>query len=1510
MNIKTQRQDFTFRIIKVGKTAVSIAVCGLLATLSGVAVAEDFSVNPSLPSFTKSVSTDSLNLYYSNNDGNWNRYSDPLTLTLGAGVNLTGQIVTGGIPAAIFTRDVRDGGSVDSLSFALAPTTLNVSGNNSITGVVGLHGNLDSNTGGNYYGSYTADPISLINVNGTAVSFNSAVHANRISINQGGTLEFYGNVDAQNNTTPGNTTIDYKGNDATVTLHDGVTLTGSIVKTSGTTNGSLIFTGAAHITGSVADNVSAMGLVEVQGAGKLIQIDGNLSADRLNYTAQSVVAVGGDLLLNVNTASGAVNSVSMNNTDSTLQVDGNIVGVAGKAAVTTTLAGKGTVTLLGGTQTVTGDLGQSGLALRQFNVGGAYQSGAAVGLDGNDNISSNTTVSGNVFANTVSLNNATSTDSSLTMASGYSITGAVVTEDNQRGTLTMAGGTQSVNGTVGSDSLRLGTVNSSADDANTTFTGNVFAQNVTNTATTTNAGTSTFNGNVTATNINVNKGISNFAQNVSATTTTIGTGTGNFNTSGGNTSSNLAFSGAGTANLHNGISGAVAYAGNNATVNVWDGKTITGAVTTTTNNTGILNYRDSGVIAGQVGSGGQALSQLNINTNGASAAANGVVNAQSSLFVNAIQLQTHTGSDTLQNVGVLTMSNNANITSGTIRTTANDTGILQFNGTSTVTGAVGTSGTALHDIQVGLLNDGSTVTFNNKVNATTLTYTPAKNTTVVLNDATLGSPLVGTVNFNTSNVSTNAAVLKLGDGVQLDTSLTKFANANKASMIFVGDGTVTGNLGSAANTNQENILDISAGADGKTVTFGGDVWVANHTLHVSGTGVVNLQGNLNGPLQYLANGSVNVGDGKVITSGVTTTLDNQGTLNFVGGTTTQAPIGEANYRLSSVGFHAATTDLTNTILPLVTGPVTVNIGHDVFAVNTAIGSDGVGIGATTANITATGKYLGTNLALSNNTTLNTAGAVTTAAQAAVNAETAVSQVDFAHTNNINGTLTNAATVTQSTVGDGVIQTNNATLNFAVGTQAWSAGTGGLVNDATSSKITGDVGSTLLMGTGSTVNVSLLGSLKNGQTATLIAVDGDGSNSTVPGTYRDNSYVIDTQLSRAGNGSLVMTASRDANTYVAKSGTSGDLSNNAAIRLGTLATNGAGYGADMQTVLNKLDIDQWGYGNNQANLATQVKRLAPIANNSMGLSALSLGAMADDSIGLRMHELRNVPQQGAYETASLWLKNSYQRGAQSAVGNDDGYKTKLSGLSMGLDSRPDNRSIVGVAFSYGAGTVNQTQFRTGDQANLKSTQLSMYGAYDFTPELFLDGSVSIAKQNTTGNRATAVGRTALFNFDGTQSAAKVDMGYRIKFKDTTTALTPLVSFEDRSLKQNAYSETNAGDIGLNVGSQRLQSKQAGVGLRLTSTEYMGGMVVKPDVSLMTVRDRGQYGDPVTASFIGDGTSAASFNTGVASSSPRSTKLALGVGLLMSKTSSMMVRYQHVKRDSFTSNMAELVARWDF
>lgn len=1476
-----KRQDISFRIIKIGKTAVSVAVCGLMASLPRIVFAETFNLHPSISSITKASDTDAVGVYYDDgNGGGGVNFTGNITITLNPGVDLGGVTGIGSTPAAVYT--LPSGNDNYFFSNGISISTLNLQGNNQITGLVGVHGDGS--------GGQTIDSLSQINLNGTDITFNNNVYANKLSFTQGGLAQFYGNVNVN---APG-TVLEYQGNDATVILHNGVTLTGVITNTA--KNGTLIFTGSGAITGSVASGSStaglgtSVGLVEVRGNGAVVSIVTDVSTDKLDYKAASTVAVGRDLYLNANTSDTAINAVKFNNTDGVLQVGGNITGILDKTAVSTGLNNTGAVTMVSGTQTVLGNLGANGLALKTLHIGGAN---SGLGIDTSSNVASSTTITGNVFAQTISLNNNAlgAASSTLNMASGYNITGNVVTENNGLGNLTLLGATQTVTGNVGA-AFQLNTVSSGANAAVSTFTGNVSALTISNTGT----GVSNYQGDVSATTVNVANGTSNFSQALTATTTNIGAGTGNFSSTAA-TATALVFTGEGLANLNNGLTGTVNFGSQaNATVNLADGKAISGAITAATAN-GILNALGAATLNGDV----SVLKALNVNSSSSSSK---VVNANGNVSAQTVSLQ---------NDGVLRMANNKNLT-GAVTTALASTGSLDFLGTSTVTGNVGAPGAALKTISGGVT--GNTVTLAGGIAyANTLAY--AGNGTFVLNglsptSATTDPGFVGTVDFGTNGASTGT--LSLGNNLDLITqnatnptanSQTTFADANGASLRFLGSSTVTGNLGAADNAGNQNFKSIYAGATGSTVNLLGKAYVSSSTFYVDGTGTVNFQDNLYGPLKYNADGVVNVADGKAIypatdstaTGYVQTSSANTGTLNFLGSTTTQVAIGVSGTSLKAANFHSDTS----------IAQATVNMGHDVYATNTTIGNSNAN-SATIATVTATGKYLGGNLSLSNTTTLNTAGAVTTANQSAVDAGTAISQVDFTNTKYANGTLAPAGTITQSLVGStGAIAANNATLNFAVGTQAWVAGgngTGGLLDATGASKISG--AASLALGADSKVNVSLLGSLRQGQTATLIDVG--GGDATLPGAYRDNSYVIDTALSRV-NGDVVMTATRDANTYVTKSATTGHFSNAAATRLGTLAAGGLGYSQDMQTALNQLDIDQWGYGNKQTNLATQAKRLAPIANNSLGLSALSLDAMGSKSIGTRMHELRNVPQQSAYESANAWIKTSMQRGTQSAVADYDGYNAKLDSASIGVDSRPNNSSLAGVALSYGTGTVNATDFRAGDAANLKSWQLALYGAYDVTPELFVGGVLSMSQLNTTGARTTAVGRTALFDSSGNQLAYKFDVGYRIPLSVAAATLTPLVSFEGRNLKQNGYTETNAGDMGLKVGEQQLTSRQLGLGLRLSSTEYIGGLLVKPELSVMSLRDQGQYQDPVSTSFIGDA-SATAFNTNVSSYAPNSTEVALGLGLLMSKTSSMTARYQYLSRDTFTSNSAELLVRWDF
>jgi uncharacterized protein with beta-barrel porin domain len=141
---------------------------------------------------------------------------------------------------------------------------------------------------------------------------------------------------------------------------------------------------------------------------------------------------------------------------------------------------------------------------------------------------------------------------------------------------------------------------------------------------------------------------------------------------------------------------------------------------------------------------------------------------------------------------------------------------------------------------------------------------------------------------------------------------------------------------------------------------------------------------------------------------------------------------------------------------------------------------------------------------------------------------------------------------------------------------------------------------------------------------------------------------------------------------------------------------------------------------------------------------------------------------------------------------------------------------------------------------------------------------------------------------------------------------MLSYEGGTLKQDAYNETGAGDIGLSTPSQRLNWNRAGVGLRLATTTMWGGMVAKPELTVMAQNEKGNFAKPISSQFIGDYTNTA-FTTNVTDKSAyarSSVRGTLGLSLLMSKSSSLSVRYDHTNGDDFKSNAFDLMARWKF
>jgi hypothetical protein len=1232
--------------------------------------------------------------------------------------------------------------------------------------------------------------------NAATSTFSSDVFATNLDVEGTGTVNLNGNF--------AGTTVRYNA-DGSVNLADNKNIDSSITTASNNT-GTLNLLGTSTVSGTVGTSANKLKEINSGITAEVGTFSSDVFATNLDVEGTGTVNLNGNFTgttLRYN-ADGSVNLVDNKNIDS---------------SITTALNNTGTLNLLG-TSTVSGTVGTSVNKLKEINSGIT----AEVGTFNSDVYATNLDVEG---TGTVNLNgNFTGTavrynaDGNINIADNKNIDSSITTALNNTGTLNLLG-TSTVSGTVGTSGAKLAEVNLGINGSTSTFNSDVYATDITNTGT----GTTTFKDNVVATNVNVNAGITNIEDNLTATSTTISTGTANLNTVSGTTSSDIVFSGVGAANLNGNLTGDIKFAGNNASVNVSDGKGILGSIETlASNNTGILNYKGDGSISGTIGSSIYGIKELNVNTNNEQDKdSNGVVLTQG-LFISREIYADVIG---LKNNATLTLANNANITNTgsdnlVIATDASNSGKLVFEGSSEVTGEVGTSTNNLSNITAGVTNE--TVVFNDMVHALNLFYTGNGTVELKGDNSSNGNieGIIGTVDLNANNAS-----LKIGDDVNITTgtSGTQFANANSATLTFDGNSTVTGVLG-GNTTGNSTFEKINAGADGKIVTFKNDVYVkesSDTTFHVSGTGTVNFEGNLNGDLVFDNDGTVNIANSKsVIVStvplAIRTENDDFGTLNFEGNTTLYTDIGSSSNKLKNVTFASIGTS-SNTY--------NQNINKNIYAQNTYIGN---GSNKTNANITEDITF-GGNLDLRSNSSIN------------VN--------DF----DVN-------------VVDDLTIANNATLSFKVYTTDISAGAA--VENPRSGSITAN---TLTMANDTKININYDGSWYGAGKYNLInatSATTDYYGTELNALVSDNS-IIDSVIKKDGN-NLTLFADRTGegsydpkDLYIVKSEIGKDYSNTASNSLANYANKAQRAGA-LSEIIRRMEELEGGLVLSESKKDEMIntqRLLTPIANSSNIQSSITSSNLALKTIGGRLSDVRAVQSNSVSLNknekglssgddtldSTLWLKAIGSKTNQANVENYTGFDTSTYGFVGGIDKILKNDALVGLAFAYSNTKTDQNN-AASDSSDTKSLQATLYGSKEIG-NTYIDAFLSYSKHSTDGIRTANSGELS-YDVDAEQISAKIESGYKFKI-DKNTSLTPFGSLEYSFINQKAYTEKGSSyqNDALVVDSLNLNRGTVEVGAKLKTDIQLENALISPQLSASVYSSFGDNKSDIKAQFIGGG-----------------------------------------------------------
>lgn len=185
--------------------------------------------------------------------------------------------------------------------------------------------------------------------------------------------------------------------------------------------------------------------------------------------------------------------------------------------------------------------------------------------------------------------------------------------------------------------------------------------------------------------------------------------------------------------------------------------------------------------------------------------------------------------------------------------------------------------------------------------------------------------------------TTGPGTLSVGSNQNINTNndlgggITSNSNAT-ATVVFAGNSTVTGFTGTIGT----EFLRIDAGASASTVNFNGAVY--SQTLNVTGTGIVNFNGDVRAATLFANDGFINLAAGRTLTGAMTTATAGTGTLTLNGGSAVNGAIGGASgiRMINVVGGNASVTGAVQTLgLNLgtntlnITGQLTTNAGGTI-----------------------------------------------------------------------------------------------------------------------------------------------------------------------------------------------------------------------------------------------------------------------------------------------------------------------------------------------------------------------------------------------------------------------------------------------------------------------------------------------------------------------------------------------------------------------------------------------------
>ena len=225
----------------------------------------------------------------------------------------------------------------------------------------------------------------------------------------------------------------------------------------------------------------------------------------------------------------------------------------------------------------------------------------------------------------------------------------------------------------------------------------------------------------------------------------------------------------------------------------------------------------------------------------------------------------------------------------------------------------------------------------------------------------------------------------------------------------------------------------------------------------------------------------------------------------------------------------------------------------------------------------------------------------------------------------------------------------------------------------------------------------------------------------------------------------------------------------------------------------------------------------------GSTVTSLGIAQRDALRDQMTWIRNRTNQMGVNPAyinedlpyfHMWMEGTGSYSKLDTKGDESGYQLTTWGGTVGMDVDLSDHFTMGAAFTANYGDLTASAADTAD-GHLDSYYANLFGRYQskrWAHTLILTGGWNDARLNRTVNYGEGSYSTQ-GNTNGWGFGAMYELTYDVYLnEDKSSILQPLANVSVVTTRMDGYTETGAGNMGLNVAKQDLTTGTVALGGR--------------------------------------------------------------------------------------------------